>query len=177
MEQGILNFIYNYLNFEFFTVIFKFITYSGDKGAIYIFLSLMLIINKKTRKIGLYCLISLIIGFLITEFTLKPIICRLRPYEYRDIVLKIAKETSYSFPSGHTTAAFAVSFVLLKERFIYKNFKIYKYVLAYSVLMAYSRLYFYVHFPSDVIGGVFVAYLSTIISKFIVDKFYFKFSS
>ncbi len=170
MELSILNFIHQYLNFEILDPLFKLITYSGNKGAIFIALSIVLLINKKTRKIGLYCLTSLAIGALITNVSLKPLIARTRPYEYSNIVLKILKPTDYSFPSGHTTAGFAVAFVLLKERFTYNNQKIYLYVFTYVILMAYSRLYFYVHFPSDVLAGILIGYIASIGAKFSVDK-------
>ncbi len=170
MELSILEFIHYYLNFNILDPLFKVITYSGNKGAIFIVFSIALLIHKKTRKIGIYCLASLAIGALITNVSLKLLIARIRPYEYSDIVLKITKPTDYSFPSGHTTAGFAVAFVLLKERFTYGKQKIYLYVLAYAILMAYSRLYFYVHFPSDVIAGILIGFVASAGAKFSIDK-------
>ncbi len=170
MELSMLNFIHQYLNFNILDPLFKVITYSGNKGAIFIVFSIALLIHKKTRKIGIYCLASLAIGALITNVSLKPLIARIRPYEYSDIVIKIIKPTDYSFPSGHTTAGFAVAFVLLKERFTYGEQKIYLYVLAYAILMAYSRLYFYVHFPSDIIAGILIGFVASLGAKFSVDK-------
>jgi undecaprenyl-diphosphatase len=55
-----------------------------------------------------------------------------------------------SFPSGHTTTAFACAFVLagLVDR---RDARIAFYVLAAAI--AFSRLYVGVHFPLDVLGG------------------------
>ncbi len=170
MELSILDFIHQYLNFNFLDLFFKIITYSGNNGAIFIVFSIILLINKKTRKLGLYCLVSLAIGALITNVSLKPLIVRTRPYEYSNIMIKILKPTDYSFPSGHTTAGFAIAFTLLKERFTYGKQKIYLYVLAFAILMAYSRLYFYVHFPSDVLAGVLIGYIASTLAKYLVDK-------
>ncbi len=172
MEQGILDFIQTHLNFEILNPFFKVITYSGNYGAIFIIASLVLYVNEKTRKIGLYCLVALCIGALITNVTLKPLIERARPYENGDIILKIMKPMDYSFPSGHTTAGFSVAFVLLKEKFLLLNKKVYLYVIAYACILAYTRLYFYVHYPTDILGGVFVGYVASAMSKHIVDKLY-----
>ncbi len=175
MELSILDAISDYLTTGFLDPIFKCITYSGNHGYIFIFLTLLLLVNKKTRKIGVYCLVSLLIGYLITNQFLKPLTSRLRPFEYRDIVLKINRPTDYAFPSGHTTAAFAFSFVLFYIKFMIKNVKVYRYAIVYAVLMGYSRLYFYVHFPSDVLAGVFIGYISSILSIYVVDKVYNRF--
>ncbi len=172
MELAILDFIYTYLNYDILDPFFKIITYSGNDGFIFIIIALILSINKKTRRIGLYCFAALIIGALITNVFLKPFIARIRPYEYKDIVLKIAKPTDYSFPSGHTTAGFAVAFVLIKEKFTYWGKKLYVYLLIFAILMAYSRLYFYVHFPSDILMGVFVGYLASKGAGVVIDKLY-----
>ncbi len=171
MELRILDFIQNNLTVDVLDPVFKAITYSGNHGYIYILIAVLLLISKKTRKIGIYCLVSLIIGWFICNFTLKPLVARIRPYEYRDIVLKIMEPTDFSFPSGHTTAGFAVSLVLLKQKFTCFGKKVYLYVLIYASLMAYSRMYFYVHFPSDILAGVIAGYIASVSSIYIVDQF------
>ncbi len=171
MELRILDFIQENLTFNVLAPLFKVITYSGNHGYIYILIAVLLLMSKKTRKIGIYCLVSLIIGWFICNLTLKPLVARLRPYEYRDIVLKIAEPTDFAFPSGHTTAGFAVALVLLNQKFTYFGKKVYLYVLIYAALMAYTRLYFYVHFPSDIVGGVIAGYIASVGSIYIVDKF------
>ncbi len=177
MELSILDFIQQYLNFNFLDPFLRVMTYSGNHGLIFIVFSVILLINKKTRKIGIYCLASLAIGALITNVSLKPLFARTRPYEYSNIMLKIIKPTDYSFPSGHTTAAFAVAFVLLKTRYSIKNHKIYLYFLVFAILMAYSRLYFYVHFPSDVLAAVVIGYIASILAKYLIDKLHDKLST
>ena len=62
----------------------------------------------------------------------------------------------YSFPSGHTAASFtavvALSFAGEKRAW--------KAALVLACLIAFSRMYLYVHYPTDVLGGVLVGILA-----------------
>ena len=57
----------------------------------------------------------------------------------------------YSFPSGHTLSSAACATVLTLE-----NRKFAYGAIPMAVLIAFSRLYLYVHFPTDVIGGALI---------------------
>ena len=70
-----------------------------------------------------------------------------------------------SFPSGHTRSSFEAAFVLLWRD---KRMGIPAMVLA--SLIAFSRLYVYVHFPSDIIGGILLGLFNAWLSMFIVEK-------
>jgi undecaprenyl-diphosphatase len=56
-----------------------------------------------------------------------------------------------SFPSGHTSSAFAaaVSIFLTKK-------KMGTIAIILASLIAFSRMYFFVHFPTDILGGIVV---------------------
>ena len=69
-------------------------------------------------------------------------------YNLKDILL-IKAPKDYSFPSGHTMASFAAATVL-----IYMNRKVGIVAMVLTVLIAFSRLYLYVHYPTDVLGGI-----------------------
>ena len=71
----------------------------------------------------------------------------------------------YSFPSGHTMASFASAGALL---FTEKKFGIGACVLA--VLMGISRLYFYVHFPTDVLAGIVLGLLCGIAGVYLMKR-------
>lgn len=88
------------------------------------------------------------------ESASQNIVARPRPFaEIEALIPLIAKPTDFSFPSGHTTASFAVALVML--RMLPKKIGIPAVVLA--ALVAFSRLYLGVHYPTDVLTGFVVA--------------------
>ncbi len=154
-EIEIIKYINHHLTHPVLDVIFKFISFLGDKGWMWIVIALMLICFSKTRKSGVCNAIALILCLVITNLCIKPLVDRLRPYEV-DTALKIIIPhlSDGSFPSGHTCASFASVFAISKY---YKKWSVPLYVFA--VLMGLSRLYLCVHFPTDVIAGALLGTL------------------
>ena len=135
---------------DFLTAAGKVLTFLGDKGVFWIALCLLLIIIPKTRKIGIYAAAALLIQLILGEGIIKHLVQRERPFVQDPsldtlIPVPIGK---YSFPSGHTAASFAVSVSVLIH-----NRKLGIPLILLAVMIALSRLYFCVHFPTDVIAG------------------------
>ncbi len=151
--------IQNNLRLEWITPFWKAITTLGNGGWFWIVLSCILLIPKRTRLAGICGLLSMGLGFLIANLCLKPWIARIRPYDIEQAVLPlIAPPSDYSFPSGHTTASFACALSYL--RYLPKKvFGVMALILA--ALIAWSRLYLGVHYPTDILGAVAVALLSS----------------
>ncbi|MFU2423303.1 MAG: phosphatase PAP2 family protein [Bacteroides sp.] len=147
--------------------ILAFITSLGNAGIIWIVLAVVLLILPKTRKTGIIVAAALLMDLILCNLILKNMVARVRPYDVNTaIAILIKKPLDFSFPSGHTAASFAAMTAL----FLAKMKKAWIAALVLAVLIAFSRLYFYVHYPTDVLGGAVVGILSGIIGYTIVEK-------
>lgn len=147
--------------------ILAFITSLGNAGIIWIVLAVVLLILPKTRKTGIIVAAALLMDLVLCNLILKNLVARVRPYDVNTaIAILIKKPLDFSFPSGHTAASFAAMTAL----FLAKMKKAWIAALVLAVLIAFSRLYFYVHYPTDVLGGAVVGILSGIIGYAIVEK-------
>lgn len=161
-ELGILDWIYTHCHTGFLDTIMPIITKLGDKGLLWIVLGLgILIFQKGKRDTGFRVLLALLLGLLICNLLLKNAVGRIRPFTLNGAAqLLVTPPGDPSFPSGHTTAAFAAATVLVRD-----HWKGRWVVLIAAILVAFSRLYLYVHFPTDVLCGaligIFCGWLST----------------
>ncbi len=166
-ELKILDFIQEHLRCGFLDWLLPIITKLGDEGIFWIIVAIVLLFFKKTRKTGAMVGVALLLGLFIGNLTLKPLVARTRPYNMPgvEVELLIDKLSSKSFPSGHTLASFEAATVLLIND---KRMGIPAIVLA--SIIAFSRLYLYVHFPTDVLGGMILGVLIAFAACFIVNK-------
>lgn len=84
---------------------------------------------------------------------LKYLINRPRPFEIYDFVEKLSGGGNPSFPSGHTTDAFALAIVLL---LIKPRWYVWIPAFIWAILTAWSRIHLGVHYPSDVLAGAII---------------------
>ena len=148
------------------TKIMAFVTMLGEAGWFWILLVVILLCTKRFRKCGVAVLLALVLDFLLANVILKPLVARPRPCWINDTVeLLVRVPKDYSFPSGHTMASFAAAGALLLTE---KKLGICSLVLAF--LMGISRLYFYVHFPTDVLAGMVLGLLCGFAGVFLMKK-------
>lgn len=189
IELDILRYINQHLTGnDIINNIFRVITFINDNGIIWIIIGVILLCIKKTRKGGMLLLFSLLCGFIINSI-LKITIRRTRPIYVEDqqLLLDFASKwltttkplsylvglpspTSYSFASGHTYSSFNCATIIF---FLNKKSGIFAYILA--TLIGFSRLFFAVHFPSDVLAGMIFGICTAVIvirvyKKIIVKK-------
>lgn len=166
-DISIINFFQSHLQCGFLDVFFKIFTYLGEMGIVWIVTGIIMLFFKTTRKTGLMVLVGLLIGVLIGNLFLKNVIARPRPFqELTDITLKISKPSGYSFPSGHTLSSFISAIIILIN-----HKKIGTISLVVAFIIAISRIYFAVHYLTDILGGIVlgvtIALLVTISFKLI----------
>lgn len=167
LDANILLYLQEYFRQEWMMPFWTFITSLGDGGRLWIVLSVILLIPKRTRCVGITALLALGIGALITNAALKNIVARTRPYEMiNGLILLVEKQSDFSFPSGHSCASFAAAMVYYKM--LPKRYGVPAVVLA--ALIAFSRLYVGVHYPSDVIAGILVGIFSAWFARKLVKK-------
>ncbi|MCT4509619.1 MAG: phosphatase PAP2 family protein [Tepidibacter sp.] len=166
IDLEILNYIQSSIGNTAIDKLMVFMTMLGNKGIIWIAISLFLIINKKTRKVGIMAITVFIITGILGEGLIKPLVKRARPFvNYPSFNLIIKAPLTYSFPSGHTALSFAVASILLKE---FKKYGVIFLILA--ILIAFSRVYLFVHYPSDVIVGIIMGVMCAWITSKIFNK-------
>lgn len=149
----ILDFIKEYLKNPVFDFLMPKITALGNSGFIWIVAAIVLLAVPKYRKGGVALSVGLIAGLLIGNITLKPLVARTRPFDLVEgIELLISAPTDFSFPSGHTLSSFIAAAILtmIDKRFGYI-------AIPLAILIAFSRMYLYVHYPSDILGGILLA--------------------
>lgn len=166
LDGGLLLWIQENLRSELLTPLISFITTSGNGGLIWIAITCFLLAFKKTRKTGIMCALALIFSLIFTNLLIKPLVARVRPYDVIDtLTVLIEKPHDFSFPSGHSSAAFATAWVMLRR--LPKKFGVP--ALVYATLMAFSRLYLGVHYPSDVLAGIVLGILYAAAAMWVVS--------
>jgi undecaprenyl-diphosphatase len=135
----------------FFDFIMPIITDLGSGGFIWLLaMFLLAIFGKGTgRKMAFLGAVALIVGWVLSDALLKGIFARPRPFlHFADARILVPAPHQYSFPSGHSTTAFAPAVAFFR-----KNQRIGWFALVAAILIAFSRVYVGVHYPLDIFGG------------------------
>jgi len=112
---------------------------------------------------------SLVINTAITQ-GLKFAINRERPVTtYPGEVYPYRFDKSASFPSGHTSTAFATATTLTLE---FKKWYVAVPAYAWAAGVGYSRIYLGEHYPTDVIAGAAVGAGSAVLSHWLSKKIF-----
>ena len=150
-----------------------------ESGNVFVMLpfSIILLVIRRTRRIGMTLLILLVISKILTGY-IKCGVDRDRPFltwEGTELPIKIepasfslfceGKSWTAGFPSGHASRAAMFAFVIvyaLSERFPrWCNL-----IWLYPILICFSRIYVLQHYPLDVIGGTVLGiFLAGIVSN------------
>lgn len=148
-ELAILDGIQAHLRCSFLDAALPFISRLADHGEVWIVLAAVLLLLRRQRRCGAAISCALVLDLVSCNMLLKPLFGRIRPFAVNTAVeLLSAPPVDASFPSGHAAASFAAVFALKTA-----GSPLWKPALALAVVIAFSRLYLYVHWPTDVLGG------------------------
>lgn len=171
-DLPILDWIQAHMTSPMMDKIMTVITLCGEP-AVWVVLCLILVLIPKTRKFGWSATAALVLGLLVCNAALKPLIARIRPYDLHEqitgnhIDLLVKTPHDWSFPSGHTIASFEFATALWVRK---KSIGIP--VFLFAILLSFSRLYIYVHYPTDVFFSVAAGILFGLLGCLIVNIWY-----
>lgn len=151
LDGAVLLWIQEFVRSDVLTPLFTGITRLGDKGFIWIVLSLFFLCWKNTRKAGLTALLALLLCLLTVNLALKNMVARARPFDVIEgLVPLIERPGDFSFPSGHSASSFAAAWVFFRKLPGRAGIPF----LFLAAMISLLRLYVGVHYPSDVIVGI-----------------------
>lgn len=153
-------------------VIFKYLTHLGDGFAIVGAVIIGFFFNKKfSVQIALSGILSGIIAQFFKLVVFGPV---KRPMAYFEglnqklhLIEGVDMHTAFSFPSGHSTAAFtlATSIALYTKKPIYQIM-----ILFSGCVIAYSRVYLSQHFLEDIFAGSIIGVLTALVVYWLISK-------
>lgn len=148
------------------TDVMRLFTTIGESGLVWIAIAIVLTCIPKTRKCGLTMMIAMAITYLVGNLFLKNVIARPRPCAVdNSVILKIPFPSEYSFPSGHSSNGFAGAVTIFCY---YRRAGLLSLLMA--ALIAFSRLYFFVHYPTDILGGIVLGTLDALLAVYLVKR-------
>lgn len=152
--------------------VFKYFTHYGD-GLMWAPLGIYCFFYR--RKYFITVVAGVLISTILAQF-LKRVVYpdELRPISYLSeifpvhVVDGVTMRKVHSFPSGHTTTAFAMALIMA----YIINRKTWSVILPLLASLAgYSRVYLAQHFPTDIFAGMCIGIVSAIMSLLIYRKF------
>ena len=169
IDFSILDFIQENLKCDFLDWLMVLLSRLGEGGILWFAIAIPMLFFKKSRTCGVVMILSMGVTLLLGEFLFKNLVGRVRPCNINtDIEMLVKRPSSYSFPSGHTSASFASATTVFQW-----NKKVGVLALVLAVLVAFSRLYNYVHFPTDVLAGALFGIFASIFVYYFFRKYKF----
>lgn len=165
MDEAVLLWIQETVRMEWLNPVVKVFTSLGNAGLLWILLAVAMLFWKPTRKAGILAGCALLFSLLFTNLGLKLLLTRPRPYTVVEgLIPLLTSGDPNSFPSGHTSAAFAAG--LVWARTLPKQW-MRRMAVIQAILMGMSRLYVGVHYPSDVLCGALVGTVCALLALWV----------
>ena len=161
IDFHILNLIQRKMRCRFLDCVMPKISMAGNFGIVWILSAILFLISKSYESAGEKIICGLVLGVILGNLLLKHIFSRPRPFQVdktKELIIRAPKD--YSFPSGHTISSVISACVLIQTNILFGMTAL---MLCFMIL--FSRLYLYVHYPSDIAGGIIVG---MVISKIVL---------
>ncbi len=164
-DAHIFHFVNRRLKCKLFDVLLPKLTNMGGATFTISVLLIVIILSEDILRTSAFeALLSLALSHIFVQF-IKKVYCRHRPYEeLTNVNLGSSPLKDYSFPSGHTTAAFSIAIVFALHSFLLMIL-----LLPIATLIGFSRMYLGLHYPTDCIIGAFIGTLSSILIVYFLN--------
>lgn len=137
---------------------------------------IMLYVIIKTQHNALWVILAIVLAITMADqlssTLIKPLVARLRPTHEPSLAGLVHVVNGYvggkhGFVSSHAANSFAFA---LFTTLIFRNRLYAVLIFSWACLFSYSRMYLGVHYPLDIVGGIFVGCLSAIVAYLLLKK-------
>ncbi len=139
-----------------------FAEYSGYFLILLLFIFLLLKSKKKYSVMILETILAGILSRIVISNIIRAIYYRPRPFIAHQVNLLLEHGAEGSFPSGHAAFFFAISTIVY-----FFNKKAGIFFLVISFLMGIARVFVGIHYPRDILAGIFIG----VISAWLINKY------
>lgn len=166
-DKKIFYFFNQRMNCKMLNVIMRLFTHIGSTAFSFALpIILILLGSARVSNVGKSMAVSLAVAQLIVQ-SVKRLVNRPRPYVTIESILSFNPPAcKYSFPSGHTSAAFSQAFAL---SLMFKGAALV--FIPIAVIVGISRMYLGYHYPTDVFVGGVISFIAFFISSTFIIQY------
>jgi undecaprenyl-diphosphatase len=157
-----------YLGSAVTTVMVLFAEYGREYFWIPVVAVMLLLGNRETKLLAVELAALFVVGIAAGEI-MKSIVFRERPFEaLATIITRVPIETDSSYPSGHALiVSIGAAFCVVK----FRSKAVGLLFVLEAALVCYSRVYVGMHYPLDVVSGIFLGIGIVGIGLFVLERY------